>query len=159
MIYRTLLVSGSKGNIWPTFQIHTSKATWPKFQIHTSKATYDPHSQYTSQMTHIPNTHLKCNKWPTFPIHISNATNDPHSQCISQRQQITNIPNTHPNGIKTTHSRTASVTGELQSQVPVTWLSLHFWWKMTCNPSLKIRRFTINIYAWNQLKYTEDVYG
>jgi hypothetical protein len=28
-------------------------------------------------------------------------------------------------------SRTASVTGELQSQVPVTWLSLHFWWKMT----------------------------
>ncbi len=57
------------------------------------------------------------------------------------------------------YSRTASVTGELQSQVPVTWLSLHFWWKMTFNPSLKIRRFTINIYAWNQLKYTEDVYG
>jgi hypothetical protein len=57
------------------------------------------------------------------------------------------------------NSRTASVTGELQSQVPVTWLSLHFWWKMTFNPSLKIRRFTINIYAWNQLKYTEDVYG
>ena len=56
-------------------------------------------------------------------------------------------------------SRTASVTGELQSQVPVTWFSLHFWWKMTFNPSLKIRRFTINIYAWNQLKYTEDVYG
>ena len=56
-------------------------------------------------------------------------------------------------------SRTASVTGELQSQVPVTWLSLHFWWKMTFNPSLKILRFTINIYAWNQLKYTEDVYG
>ena len=56
-------------------------------------------------------------------------------------------------------SRTASVTGELQSQVPVTWLSLHFWWKMTFNPSLKIHRFTINIYAWNQLKYTEDVYG
>ena len=42
----------------------------------------------------------------------------------------------------------------------ITWrLSLHFWWKMTFNPSLKIRRFTINIYAWNQLKYTEDVYG
>jgi hypothetical protein len=41
-------------------------------------------------------------------------------------------------------SRTASVTGELQSQVPVTWLSLHFWWKMTFNPSLKIHRFTIN---------------
>ena len=59
----------------------------------------------------------------------------------------------------TLNSRTASVTGELQSQVPVTWLSLHFWWKMTFNPSLKIRRFTINIYAWNQLKYTEDVYG
>ena len=51
--------------------------------------------------------------------------------------------------------RTASVTREL----PVTWLSLHFWWKMTFNPSLNIRRFTINIYAWNQLKYTEDVYG
>jgi hypothetical protein len=36
-------------------------------------------------------------------IAFSNATNDPHSQCISQRQHITNIPNTHPNGIKTTH--------------------------------------------------------
>ena len=59
----------------------------------------------------------------------------------------------------TVYSRTASVTGELQSQVPVTWLSLHFWWKMTFNPSLKICRFTINSYAWNQLKYTEDVYG
>jgi hypothetical protein len=135
------------------------KATYDPHFKYTPQRQHDPNSKYTPQrqhMTHIPNTHLK---WPTFPIHISNATNDPHSQCISQRQQITNIPNTHPNGIKTTHSRTASVTGELQSQVPVTWLSLHFWWKMTCNPSLKIRRFTINIYAWNQLKYTEDVYG
>jgi hypothetical protein len=48
------------------------------------------------------------------------------------------------------NSRTASVTGELQSQVPVTWLSLHFWWKMTFNPSLKIRRFTINSYRYVQ---------
>jgi hypothetical protein len=52
-------------------------------------------------------------------------------------------------------SRTASVSGELQRQVPITWLSFHFCWKMTFNPSLKIRRLTINIYAWNQLK----IYG
>jgi hypothetical protein len=32
---------------------------------------------------------------------------------------------------------------------------LRQWWKMTFNLSLKICRFTINIYAWNQLKYTE----
>ena len=45
------------------------------------------------------------------------------------------------------------------SKNKVTWLSRHFWWKMTFNPSVKIRRFTINTYAWNQLKYTEYVYG
>ena len=134
-------------------------SNFTRFWFKRQHMTHISNTHLKGNMTQIPNTHLKGNIWPTFPIHISNATNDPHSQCISQRQQITNIPNTHPNGIKTTHSRTASVTGELQSQVPVTWLSLHFWWKMTCNPSLKIRRFTINIYAWNQLKYTEDVYG
>ena len=41
------------------------------------------------------------------------------------------------------------------SKNKVTWLSRHFWWKMT----FKIRRLTINTYAWNQLKYTEYVYG
>jgi hypothetical protein len=56
------------------------------------------------------------------------------------------------------NSRNASMTGEFQSQVSVTWLSLHFWWKMVFNPSVKICRFTINMYAWNQLKYTEDVW-
>ena len=58
-------------------------------------------------------------------------------------------------------SRNASATWEFQSQFLVTWLSLHFCWKMTFNPLFTIRRFTINTYAyaWNQLKYTEDVFG
>ena len=59
-------------------------------------------------------------------------------------------------GRSSINSRNASVTGEFQSQVSVTWFSLHFLWKRTFNPSVKIRRFTINMYAWNQLKYSED---
>ena len=50
------------------------------------------------------------------------------------------------------------MTGEFQSQFSVTWLSLHFLWKMTFNTSFKLRRFAINSYAWNQLKYTRYVW-
>ena len=56
------------------------------------------------------------------------------------------------------NSREASDAGEFHLKT-VTWLSRHFLWKMTFNPSVKIRQFTINTYAWNQLKYTEYVYG
>ena len=111
-----------------------------------------PYPWYFEPPTHgILTLSLDC--WPPYPWYI-----EPYIHGISNLLSTHVILTRSHRILNPISSRKASVTGDIQSHVSVTWLSLHFWWKMTFNPSVKIRQFTINAYAWKQLQYSEDVY-